>query len=82
VTATGIVSRHEDVARAYDKSLAVASSKFERAGKRNYELRFRRVMPVEGRMRWRFLEVYGQTSVRRSSVSVPSSTCEALSLPV
>jgi hypothetical protein len=57
MAAAGAVSRHEDVAGPYDESLTVASSELECAGEGDDVLRFRCVVPVEGRMWRRFLEV-------------------------
>src|SRR5215471_12041379 len=57
VTATGAVCRYEDVARADDESLTVASREFECARERDDVLPLRCVMPFEGGMWRRFFEM-------------------------
>jgi hypothetical protein len=82
VAGAGRVGCDQHVAGPDDESLAVAGGEFERAGERDDVLRLRGVVPVEGGMRRRFLEVRGDDIGALIELSVPSSTCEALSSPV
>src|SRR5580658_4934589 len=52
------VRRNEDIARVDNESLTVTRGEFERPGQRNDVLSLRRIVPVEDRMRRRFLEMY------------------------